>query len=125
MKKIISTENAPSAIGPYSQAVKAHGVLYCSGQIALDPKSGELVGETVAQQCEQVLKNLGAVVRAAGMDYANIVKTTVYLTDIGEFASVNETYGKFFEAEAPARAAVGVKSLPKGARIMIDAIAAE
>ena len=125
MKTIIKTDNAPGAIGPYSQAVKAHGVLYCSGQIALDPKSGELIGETTVEQCQQVLNNLGAVVKAAGMDYTNIVKATIHLTDMNDFVAVNEAYGKFFESDPPARSAIGVASLPKGAKIMIDAIAAE
>jgi 2-iminobutanoate/2-iminopropanoate deaminase len=124
MKKIIATENAPGAIGPYSQGIEAHGVLYCSGQIALDPKSGELVGETTVEQCEQILKNLGAVVKAAGMDYTNIVKASIHLTDMNDFAAVNEAYGKYFESEPPARSAIGVASLPRGAKIMIDAIAA-
>lgn len=118
----IVTEKAPKAIGPYSQAVRAGEYLFCSGQIALDPASGELSGETAAQQTQRVLENLRAVIEAAGGKLAQVVKTTIYLTDMGTFPQVNEVYGKFFSGTPPARATVGVASLPKGARVEIDAV---
>lgn len=124
MKKAIATDQAPAAIGPYSQAIISGDFLFCSGQIALDPEKGEPVGSTAAEQCEQVMKNLGGVLKAAGLDYSNIIKTTLYLANIDDFVAVNEVYGKFFENDPPARAAVAVAALPKGALVMIDAIAA-
>ncbi len=125
MKQIFATSNAPKAIGPYSQAVKAvnANLTFCSGQIALDPQSGEIVGDSAADQCRQVLGNLSAVLKAAGSDLDSVVKATIYLTDIADFAAVNEVYAEFFETDPPARAAVAVKDLPRGAKIMIDAIA--
>ena len=125
MKKVIKTNGAPAAIGPYSQAVVApcQQVIFCSGQIALDPVSGALVGGTAAEQCRQVLKNLRAVLRAAGTDLEGVVKTTIYLSDIADFAAVNEEYAGHFPENPPARAAVAVSSLPKGAKVMIDAVA--
>jgi 2-iminobutanoate/2-iminopropanoate deaminase len=125
MKEMIKTDSAPAAVGPYSQAIKvaAGKMIFCSGQIALDPKSGQLVGDTSAAQAEQVLKNLQAVLRAGGAELKDVVKTTIYLVDMNDFIPVNEIYGRFFATEMPARAAVQVAALPKGARIMIEAIA--
>ena len=115
---------APAAIGPYSHAVSAAGLLFCSGQIPLDPETGELVGETPAEQASQCLRNLAAVCAAAGTSLADAVRMTVYLTDMGAFAAVNEAYGEFFQADPPARVAIGVAALPKGAQVEIDAIVA-
>lgn len=125
MRKTIATDAAPQAIGPYSQAVQTSGgtTIYCSGQIALDPASGELVGDSAGQQCRQVLTNLKAVLKAAGSCLGNVVKTTLYLADMTDFAAVNEVYGTFFTADPPARAAVAVRDIPKGAKLMIDAVA--
>ena len=125
MKKIIKTDSAPQAIGPYSQAVKVTGLemLYVSGTIPLDPKTMELVGETAAEQCVQVMKNLKAVLFAGGTDYSHIVKTTIYLTDMNDFAAVNEVYGACFSENPPARATVEVSRLPKDVKVEIDAIA--
>lgn len=123
MKKIIATEAAPAAIGPYSQAVISGGVLYASGQIPLDPASGEIVGNDIAAQTEQVLKNLTAVLESAGASLAAVVKTTVYLQDMGEFAAMNEVYGRYFTDQPPARATVEVARLPKDVRVEIDCIA--
>ena len=122
-KNVISTAEAPEAIGPYSQAVSSQGMVFCSGQVALDPRSGELVGETVADQTTRCMENLGAVLRAAGTDFDRVVKVTAYLTDMGDFPEFNEVYGRFFSSEPPARATVGVAALPKGARVEVDCIA--
>ena len=121
MKKIY-TENAPAAVGPYSQAVVTGGLVYTSGQIALDPASGELVGETIEEQAEQVMKNLMAVLKAAGAKPENTVKTLCFLTDINDFAAFNEVYAKYF-TEKPARSCVGIQSLPKGALCEVEVIA--
>ena len=118
----ISTSNAPAAIGPYSQAVKVGGMLYTSGQIALDPASGVLNGTTIEQQTEQVMKNLSAVLKAAGTSFDNVVKTTCFLSDIGNFAAFNEVYGSYITS-APARSCVAVKDLPKGALVEVEVIA--
>jgi len=123
MKKVIRTDRAPAAIGPYSQAVKCGQLVFCSGQIALDPDTGDTVGETAADQCRQVIKNLEAVLTEAGTGLANVVKTTVFLTDMADFAAVNEVYGVSFPVNPPARVAVGVVSLPKGVKLMVDAVA--
>jgi 2-iminobutanoate/2-iminopropanoate deaminase len=120
----VTAIGAPAAIGPYSHAVRAAGLLFCSGQIPLDPDSGELVGTTPADQAVQCLRNLQAVCAAAGASLADAVRMTVYLTDMGAFAAVNEVYGTFFEVDPPARVAVGVAALPKGAQVEIDAIVA-
>lgn len=119
---VVATEKAPKAIGPYSQAIRAGEYLFCSGQIALDPTSGELLGETPAQQTQRVLENLRAVIETGGGNLAQVVKTTIYLTDMGSFPQVNEVYGVFFSGAPPARVTVGVASLPKGARVEIDAV---
>lgn len=118
----ISTDKAPKAIGPYSQAILCGGMLYTSGQIALSPESGELVGENIAQQTEQIMKNLSAVLEAAGTSFDNVVKTTCFLADIADFAVFNEVYGKYITS-APARSCVAVKSLPKGALAEVEVIA--
>jgi 2-iminobutanoate/2-iminopropanoate deaminase len=120
---MIRTDKAPAPIGPYSQAILAGGELFCSGQIAIDPESGELTGSDAAAQADQVLRNLGAVLEAAQMDYGNVVKTTIYLIDMNDFAAVNTVYAKYFDASKPARSTVAVAALPKGARVEIDAIA--
>lgn len=118
----ISTDKAPKAIGPYSQAILCGGMLYTSGQIALSPESGELVGENIAEQTEQIMKNLSAVLEAAGTSFDNVVKTTCFLADIADFTVFNEVYGKYITS-APARSCVAVKSLPKGALAEVEVIA--
>ncbi len=123
MNEIISTENAPGAIGPYSQAVKTGNLVFCSGQIPIDPKTGEFVSSYVAEQTEQVLKNLSAVLEAAGTSLDAVVKTTVFLADMGDFNSMNEVYGRFFIDNKPARATVQAARLPKDAKVEIDCIA--
>ena len=119
----ISTDQAPAAIGPYSQAIAAGGMLYVSGQIPLDPASGEIVEGGVAAQTQRVLDNLKAVVEAGGSSMTNVVKVTIYLTDMGQFATVNEIYGSCFAAPFPARACVEVSKLPKGVDVEMDAVA--
>jgi 2-iminobutanoate/2-iminopropanoate deaminase len=121
--KAISTPKAPAAIGPYSQAIRAGELLFLSGQIPLDPATGELVAGDIAAQTERVLDNLGAVLAAAGAGFDAVVKTTIYLVDLGDFQAVNALYGKRFSASPPARATVQVAALPRGARVEIDAIA--
>lgn len=120
----VTALGAPAAIGPYSHAVSAAGLLFCSGQIPLDPDTGELVGATPAEQADRCLRNLTAVCAAAGASLADAVRVTVYLTDMGAFAAVNEVYGAFFAADPPARVAIGVAALPKGAQVEIDAVVA-
>ncbi len=122
MKKI-HTDKAPAAVGPYSQAVEINGIVYTSGQIPLDPVTGELVGETIEEQAEQVMKNLMAILEAAGTKPENVVKTLCFLTDMGDFAAFNEVYAKYF-TEKPARSCVAIKSLPKGAICEVEVIAA-
>lgn len=121
--KAISTAEAPAAIGPYSQAIHAGDLVFLSGQVPIDPRTGELVGGDIAAQTERVLDNLGAVLAAAGCSFGDVVKTTIYLVDLGDFRAVNQTYAKRFTAAPPARATVQVSALPKGARVEIDAIA--
>jgi 2-iminobutanoate/2-iminopropanoate deaminase len=122
-KDIIKTQNAPEPIGPYSQAVEFDGTLYCSGQIPVNPQTGE-IPETIEAQVHQVLANLRAVIKEAGGDLDDVVKTTIFLTDLSNFVSVNAIYGEYFdEARAPARSTVQVAALPKGALIEVDAIA--
>ena len=120
---IVVTEGAPKAIGPYSQAVVVDGMVYTAGQIALDPKTGEVVGKTTAEQADQTLKNLAAVLEAAGSGLGLVVKTTVYLADMADFPAMNEVYAKHFGNHKPARSTVQAAALPKGARVEIDAIA--
>ncbi len=121
--KAVTSPNAPVAIGPYSQAVRADRFLFLSGQIALDPASGVLVNGSIEDETNRVLHNLAAVLEAAGASFAHVVRTTIYLTDLGDFQKVNEIYGKRFSGVFPARATVQVAALPKGARVEIDAIA--
>ena len=123
MLKKISTPNAPKAIGPYSQAVKVCNMLYTSGQIPLDPVSGNMVGANITEQAEQVMQNLSAVLAEAGTSFDNVVKTTCFLADIADFAAFNEVYGKYITS-APARSCVAVKDLPKGALVEVEVIAA-
>ena len=121
--KAISTADAPAAIGPDSQASHAGDLVFLSGQVPIDPSTGELVGGDISVQTERVLDNLGAVLAAAGCGFGDVVKTTIYLVDLGDFQAVNQTYAKRFTAAPPARATVQVSALPKGARVEIDAIA--
>lgn len=123
MHKKIESRMAPAAIGPYSQAIQAGDLVFCSGQIPLQPQSGEIVSGGIVAQTEQVMKNLQQVLLAAGTNFDTIVRTTIYLVDLGDFAVVNEIYGKHFTGVAPARVTVQVAALPKGALIEIDAIA--
>jgi 2-iminobutanoate/2-iminopropanoate deaminase len=123
MKKIISTSEAPVAIGPYAQAVRSGRFLFCSGQIPLDPKSGQIVSGDIAAQTRRVLDNIAAVLRAEGLTFDDVVKTTIFLTDLGDFQTVNEIYGSYFKWEPPARSTVQVSGLPKGAKLEIEVIA--
>jgi 2-iminobutanoate/2-iminopropanoate deaminase len=123
VKQIVQTERAPKAIGPYAQAVVAGGFVFASGQIPIDPKTGEFVAGGIGEQTEQVLRNLAEVLAAAGSSFAQVVKTTVYLADMNDFAAMNEVYGRYFAAEPPARATVQAARLPRDARVEIDVIA--
>jgi 2-iminobutanoate/2-iminopropanoate deaminase len=122
-KEVIATPEAPRAIGPYSQAVAAGPFVFCSGQIALDPATGQVTGEEVAAQTERVLLNLKAVLEAAGLSLGHVVKTTVFLKSMEDFPAMNEVYGRFFPADPPARATVEVSRLPKDVRVEIEAVA--
>jgi 2-iminobutanoate/2-iminopropanoate deaminase len=121
--EVVSTEKAPGAIGPYSQAIKANGMVFCSGQIPIDPATGNFVSEDVAEQTDQVFKNLTEVLIAAGSGLDKVVKTTVFLADMNDFAAMNEVYGKYFDANKPARATVQAAGLPRNARVEIECIA--
>jgi len=123
-REIVDATGAPPAIGPYSHAVRAGQLLFCSGQIPLDPQTGEIVGDSAAEQAHRCLENLRAVCDAAGADLTRAVRMTVYMTDLAAFAEVNEVYGSFFAEEPPARVAIGVAALPRGAQVEIDAIIA-
>jgi len=125
MKEVVKSDHAPAALGPYSQAIKVRGstVVYCSGQIGLDPQTGNLVGETAAEQARRVMENLKAVVEAAGAHLSDVVKTTMYLTDMNDFAAVIEVYAAYFATNPPARATLEARQLPKGAKVEIDATA--
>lgn len=123
MKKIHSTDKAPAAIGPYSQAVSYNGILYCSGQIPLDPETMEIVGNTAAEQAEQVMTNLEAVLTEAGVSFSNVLKCSIFLADMGDFATVNEVYASRFKSDPPARETVAVKTLPKNVLVEIGCIA--
>ena len=123
MKKIISTSEAPGAIGPYSQAVRSGSFVFCSGQIALDPKSGQIVAGDIAVQTRRVLDNIAAILRAEGLSFDHIVKTTIFLTNLGDFQTVNEIYGSCFKADPPARSTVQVAALPKNVDVEIEVIA--
>jgi len=122
-RRAVSTTKAPRAIGAYSQAISSDGLIFCSGQVALDTATGELVGESVADQTRRCMENLSAVLEAAGVGLESVVKVNAYLTDMNDFAEFNEVYGEFFSDEPPARAAIGVAGLPKGARVEIECIA--
>lgn len=122
MLEKVSTPNAPAAIGPYSQAIKTGEFVFTSGQIALDPATGNLVGQNITEQAEQVMKNLAAVLEAAGSSFEKVVKTTCFLSDIGDFAAFNQVYGKYITS-APARSCVAAKDLPKGALVEVEVIA--
>ncbi|MCC6999860.1 MAG: RidA family protein [Deltaproteobacteria bacterium] len=122
-RKVVETAEAPRAIGPYSQAIVAGGLVFCSGQIPLDPTTGQLVVGDVEVQTARVMDSLAAVLKAAGSSLGQVVKTTIYLHDLGDFAKVNAVYGRYFEAAPPARATVQVAALPRGAAVEIDAIA--
>lgn len=119
-KEIISTERAPKAIGPYSQGVKAGGLLFLSGAIALDPASGEMVAGGIEAETEQIMKNIGALLEAAGLGFGDVLKTVIYLASMADFATVNGIYGRFFSAEPPARVTVEVQGLPRAALIEIE-----
>ncbi len=125
MKEIIATANAPQAIGPYSQGIKiaCSKFLFCSGQVALDPSTKKIVGDTAAEQCRQVMKNLGEILKSGGSGFSDVVKTTIYLADMSDFSSVNEVYAAYFDKQPPARATVQVSRLPLDAKVEIDAIA--
>ncbi len=123
MKKIVSTTEAPAAVGPYSQAVRVGPMLFTAGQIPLDPKSGQLVSEQIGEQTKRVLDNLTAVLQAEGMSFTNIVKTTVFMTNLGDFQTMNEVYASYFKDAPPARSTVQVAALPKGAQVEIEVIA--
>ena len=123
MRQIISTEGAPKAIGPYSQAVRSAGLLFLAGQIPIDPATGKLVEGDIATQTERVLENIKAILEAAGSSLERVVKTTVFLKDVNEFAAMNEMYGRYFPQNAPARSTIEAARLPRDARVEIDAIA--
>jgi 2-iminobutanoate/2-iminopropanoate deaminase len=123
MKEVIATADAPKAIGPYSQAIRANGLIFCSGQIALDPSSNQLIGGDVVAQTNRVLQNLTAVLKEAGSSLENVVKSTVFLKSMGDFAAMNETYGKYFTSNPPARSTVEAARLPKDVLVEIDVIA--
>jgi len=124
MRDIVLTDKGPKPIGPYSQAIRANGFLYVSGQVALDPKTGELLGSDVAQQTQRTLENVKGILEAAGSNLHHVVKTTVFLKDMNDFAAMNETYAKYFPSAPPARSTVQVARLPKDALVEIEVIAA-
>jgi 2-iminobutanoate/2-iminopropanoate deaminase len=123
MRKVIASSEAPAAVGPYSQAIAVGSTLYCAGQIPLDPVSGELVSEDISEQTKRVLDNVGAVLRANEMDYSNVVKATVFMTDLSNFSKMNAVYSAYFQLPFPARSTVQVAALPKGAQVEIEVTA--
>ncbi|MGI6342089.1 MAG: RidA family protein [Bacteroidales bacterium] len=125
MKKIISTENAPKAVGPYSQAVEANGMLFISGQIPIDPKTGKLVEGGIVEQTKQVMENIGAILKEAGYTFNDVIKSTCLLSDMNDFSTVNEIYGTYYKVDPPARAAFAVAKLPMAVMIEIETIAAK
>ena len=122
-REAVSTKNAPAAIGPYSQGIKAGGFVYVSGQIPMSPETQEMVTGDIKAQAEQVMENVGAILEAAGSSYDKVVKTTIFLTDMGDFAAVNEVYGKYFSENPPARATIAVAQLPRSAAVEVEAVA--
>lgn len=124
MKKIIATKNAPAAIGPYSQAIEANGLIFISGQLPIDPATGQLAPADTKLQTEASIKNIEAILKSEGLTLENVLKTTVFMADLSQFAQMNEVYAKFFSQNPPARAAVEVKALPKAALVEIEAVAA-
>ena len=122
-REIVSTQDAPMAIGPYSQAVKQDGFVFVSGQVPIDPSDGELVTGSIGEQTRRAMENLGAILKAAGAGFNDIVKVTAYLTNMADFAEFNEAYGEYFNTQPPARATVGVAALPKDARVEVECIA--
>ncbi len=122
MKKIISTPKAPAAIGPYSQAIETDGYLFTSGQIPINPATGEIEGTTIEEQAEQVMQNIGAILEQAGLTFADVVKTTCFLADLADFAAFNAVYAKYFPEAAPARSCFAVAGLPKGAKVEVETI---
>lgn len=125
MKKVISTPKAPAAIGPYSQAIETEGYLFTSGQIPINPATGEVEGTTIEEQAEQVMQNIGAILEEAGLTFANVVKTTCFLADLADFAAFNAVYAKYFPEAAPARSCFAVAGLPKGAKLEVETICAK
>ena len=123
MKKVINTPKAPAAIGPYSQAIEANGTLYVSGQIPINPAAGKIEATDICGQTEQVFENISAILEEAGYSFSDVVKSTVYLSDIADFAGMNEVYKKYYQSECPARAAFAVKALPLGSLVEIETIA--
>ena len=124
MKRVIATAEAPAAVGPYSQAIAVGDLLFCAGQIPLDPATGELVGTDVTAQAERVCQNISGVLKANGMTFANVVKTTVFLTDLANFAAMSAVYAKYYTAPVPARSTIKVAGLPRGAQVEIEVTAA-
>ncbi|KAL4858779.1 Reactive Intermediate Deaminase A [Chlorella vulgaris] len=122
-REVVSTDKAPGAVGPYSQAIKANGMVYISGQVGLVPGTKDFAGDSVEAQAEQVMKNMGAILEAAGSDWSKVVKTTILLVDMADFATVNTVYGKYFPEQPPARATFAVQGLPLGAKVEIEATA--
>lgn len=123
MKTTISTENAPAAIGPYNQAVEVNGLIYTAGQIPLDPATGQLVDTSFADRVHQVMKNLKGILEAAGSDFSKVIKATIFVTDLGQFAELNGIYAEYFQGEAPARSTVEVAALPMGTDVEIEMVA--
>lgn len=123
MKKVIATTNAPAAIGPYSQAIEYNGMVYASGQIPVNPATGEVESDNIEGQADQSLKNVGAILKEAGLDYSDVIKTTCFLAEIADFAKFNEVYSRYFKEDAPARSCVAVKDLPKGVLCEVEVIA--
>lgn len=123
MKKVIETKLAPAPVGPYSQAVEANGFLFCSGQIAIDPATNQVLQGGIPEQTELVMKNIAAVLKEAGMDFSHVIKTTIFLTNMSDFPVVNEIYAKSFKSTPPARSTIAVAGLPKGVQVEIEVIA--
>lgn len=122
-QKVIETTSAPKPVGPYSQAIFSEPYLFCSGQVAIDPNTNEVLKGTISEQAKQVLDNIGAVLKEAGLNFSNVVKSTIFLTDMNDFAQVNEVYSKYFKAPYPARSTIAVSALPKGVNVEIEVIA--